>query len=510
MVGDDRAGMTGQSDRLSAWSALRLSGREEWVLLLAGFDLMLLNFLLVQQATNAFAHRELAVIVVSLAYFAGVSLGYFVSDRVTPEWVRRLMPAFLVSQMALLLGVQAVHQAVRRAGAAGASTLGLPRDLGPLAAGAVVFVWLACGATALYAVFLPLAVDGSCASLRRSYSIEVAGSLAALAALPFLAAASRTLVVGAYFLAFLGIAAALARGRGRAAQAVMAVLVATFLVFHARWDASLSAFYYAREYRWKVRSVPLIRYTAYHKIEVLELANARALCLNGKRQFVGSPRRAYSYFVAEYPARRLGSPTVCVLGCGSMATVGRIGGFSPRVQIVDIDPGVFEASRTYFREYNHLDELSNWSFLADDAKHFVATTGERFDLVLHDIPPARNRQTALTYTDEFFRLVKARLNPRGVFSISSLTPFEESEYGRRMLATLASVFERYFALVSDGSVYFYGGGPAMEEPAPGAALLALDPAYADGVRVLSRAEIDAAVRGARVITIGNVGDLIYE
>ena len=133
-----------------------------------------------------------------------------------------------------------------------------------------------------------------------------------------------------------------------------------------------------------------------------------------------------------------------------------------------------------------------------------------FDLVLHDIPPARNRQTALTYTDEFFRLVKARLTPRGVFSISSLTPLEESQYGRRMLVTLASVFERYFALVSDGSVYFYGGGPDMEEPAAGAALQALDPAYADGVRVLSRAEIDTAVRGARVITIGNVGDLIYE
>ena len=159
---------------LSHW----VRGREEWVLFLAGFDLMLLNFLLVQQATNAFAHRELAVIVVSLAYFAGVSVGYFVSDRVTPAWVTRLMPAFLVSQMALLLGVQAVHQVVRRAVAAGAGDLGLPRELGPLAAGAVVFVWLAFGATALYAVFLPLAVDGSRAGLRRSYSVEVAGSLA--------------------------------------------------------------------------------------------------------------------------------------------------------------------------------------------------------------------------------------------------------------------------------------------------------------------------------------------
>jgi spermidine synthase len=471
---------------------------------------MLLNFLLVQQATNAFSHREIAVMVVSLAYFAGVSLGYFVSDRVTEAWVKHLLPWFLVSQMALLVGVQAVHQIVRRAVADGARALELPRELGAITAGAVVAVWLAVGATALYAVFLPIAVDGSKASLRRSYSVEVAGSIFGLAALPFLAAVSRTLVVALYFLAFLGIAAALGRGQGRARLFTMAVLVAVFLVFHSPLDAAVSAWYYTREYGWKVRGVPLIRYTPYHKIEVLELGSVRALCLNGKRQFQGSARRTYSYFVAEYPARLLGTPTVCVLGCGSMATVGRIGGFSKSVRIIDIDPGVFEASRAFFQEYNRLDELRNWSFVPDDAKHFVATTQERFDLVLHDIPPARNRQTALTYTDEFFRLVKARLAPGGIFSISSLTPFEESEYGRRMVATLTSVFDRYFVLVDGDSVYFYGGGSELREPDTAALQAAVDPTYVQGVRALSRAETDAAVRGARIITIGNVGDLIYE
>jgi spermidine synthase len=495
--------------RTSGWrKAFRLNGRDERLLFLAGLDLMLLSFLLVQQATNAFAHREIAVMVVSLSYFAGVSLGYFVSHRVTPAWVQRLMPVFLVSQMALLIGVQALHQVVRRAVGDAARALELPRDLGAVAAGTVVAVWLACGATALYAVFLPIAVDGSRTGLRRAYSVEVSGSIVALAALPVLAAVSRTLVVALYFLAFLGIAAAL--GRGRVWLWSMAALVVAFLAVHSRLDAAVSAWYYAREYGWKVKGVPLIQYTSYHKIEVLDVGSVRALCLNGKRQFLGGPRRAYSYFVAEYPARLLGAPTVCVLGCGSMATVGRIGGLSPRVRIVDIDPGVFEASRVFFREYNRLDELHNWSFVADDAKHFVATTDERFDLVLHDIPPARNRQTALTYTDEFFRLVKARLTPGGVFSISSLTPLGGSEYGRRMIATLASVFDRYFVLVDDDSVYFYGGGPGLQEPEASTLTAALDPGYAQGVRALSRAETDALVAGARVITTGNVGDLIYE
>jgi spermidine synthase len=471
---------------------------------------MLLNFLLVQQAANAFAHREIAVMVVSLAYFAGVSLGYFVSHRVTAERVARLLPALLVSQMVLLVAVQVVHQAVRRTLGEAARSLELPRELGAIGAGALVAVWLACGATALYAVFLPVAVDQSRLSLRRSYSVEVAGSIAALAALPVLSAVSHTLLVAVYFLAFLGIAALVDRGPGRARLYAMAALVAFFLALHPGLDAAVSAHYYAREYGWTVVGMPLIRYTPYHKIDVVDLGSARALCLNGKRQFVGRGRLPYSYFVAEYPARLLGRPSVAVLGCGSMATVGRIGAFSTRIRIVDLDPGVFEASRVFFREYNRLDELQNWSFTADDAKHFVATTAERYDLVLHDIPPARNRQTALTYTDEFFRLVKARLEPGGVFSISSLTPLEGSEYGRRMLRTLTSVFDRYFALSTGDDVFFYGGGPGLVEPDAGALLRALDPAHARGVRVLTRAEIDEAVRGARVITIGNVGDLIYE
>src|SRR5262249_46903306 len=127
------------------------------------------------------------------------------------------------------------------------------------------------------------------------------------------------------------------------------------------------------------------------------------------------------------------------------------------IKIVDLDPEVFAAAKRFFGKYNRLDELHNWTFTADDAKHFIANTDERFDLILHDIPPARSRQIALTYTEEFFRLVKARLQAGGLFSISSLTPFSrDSHYGKRMIATLTHVFDRYFILVHRGSVYFYG------------------------------------------------------
>jgi spermidine synthase len=292
----------------------------------------------------------------------------------------------------------------------------------------------------------------------------------------------------------------------------MAAAAIAFLFWFGDWDRAGAAFRYAGYYGWKGDEIVFTKYTPYHKIEVVKARGGEhRLLLNGKRQFGGDPTRAYAYFVAEYPARLLGKPTVALLGCGSMATVGRIGDFVPRIAIVDLDAEVFGAARTFFQSYNRLDQLHNWTFTADDAKHWLASTDESFDLVLHDIPPARSRQIALTYTDEFFRLVKARLTPRGIFSISSLTPFSrDSHYGKRMVKTLASVFDRYFVLVRQGSLYFYGGGPELVVPDQAALREALDGHFRSGVQVRTKAEIDAQVEGESTITVSNVGDLIYD
>src|SRR5262249_39684747 len=159
----------------------------------------------------------------------------------------------------------------------------------------------------------------------------------------------------------------------------------------------------------------------YHRIDVIESdEGGRMLLLDGQVHFAPPQHHDYSYFAAEYPARLLGRPAVAVLGCGSLSTVGRIGDGATLVRIVDIDEGRFAASRAFFGDFTRLDALGGWTFEADDAKHFLATTGEVFDLVVDDIPPARTRQVALTYTIEFFRLVRARLGPRGIFSLPTL------------------------------------------------------------------------------------------
>jgi spermidine synthase len=373
----------------------------------------------------------------------------------------------------------------------------------------VIFLLTALGSTSLYSVFLPNLVGESEQNMRRYYAAEVVGSLAGILLLPVLARVDMVLVEAAYLVSLLSIARIV--GVRGAVFGAMAALSVAFLVAAAPADRAVSAAIYRDEIGdgAPVR-ILFTRYSPYHKIEVAESAQGeRMLLLDGQIHFEPSDHEGYSYFVAEYPAHLLGRPTVSIAGCGSMSTVGRIGNEARSIEIVDLDPDVFDTSRAWFARYNRLGELQNWSFQADDAKHFFATTDHSFDLVVDDIPPAKTRQVALTYTREFFALVRARLTARGIFSLPSLVSVHavRRDYGRRILATLAGVFDRVFVLTVHGSSYCFATGSELplDEPRLRAAI---DHPYRDAVRIVLPDEVRRMTEGTAPITIDNMADLI--
>ena len=463
---------------------------------LAGFNLILLNYTLIRTMTLVFGDLETSALLMTVAYFAGVSLGYVVSDRAAAPRLSRLLPLFLVFQLGLVsIGPLLI---LRLADAAGTKT-----------AYVVVVILVMLGSTSIYSILLPRAIQSEEGSTRRYYAIEILGSLSALAALPLLGLGGMTLFYAAYLVSYLVLAARL--GTSRILLVVLAGISLLFLAGFDRVDRWSSALFYARvNPRMAGSRVVYCRYTPYHKIEVLDRDAERFLYLNAHRQFRPSSYDNYSYFAAAYPAHLLGRPRVCVLGCGAMATVGRMGESVESIRIVDLDRGVFDTARTYFAKFNRLGELRNWTFESDDAKHFLGTQTERFDLIIDDIPPARTRQVALTYTREFFSLVKARLRPGGIFSLPSLTPMDaERQYGRRMLATLHAVFDRVYVLNWGNESYYYATDRTRTF-SEDELYAAIDHPDKEEIEIVMPKEARDIVEGATVITVNNMADLILE
>jgi spermidine synthase len=132
-----------------------------------------------------------------------------------------------------------------------------------------------------------------------------------------------------------------------------------------------------------------------------------------------------------------------VVGCGAGVTAGSfvVHPTIERIVICDIEPLVPGVVATYFRDenYNVVND-KRVRIENDDARHFILTTNETFDIITSDPIHPWMKGAATLYTTEYFELCKRRLNPGGM--ITQWVPLYESnpDVVKSELATLFSVF----------------------------------------------------------------------
>lgn len=109
--------------------------------------------------------------------------------------------------------------------------------------------------------------------------------------------------------------------------------------------------------------------------------------------------------------------SVLVVGCGAGVTAGSfvVHPDVERIVVCEIEPAVVEAARQYFGQENH-DVLSDprTSVIIDDARHFLATTNETFDVITSDPIHPWVRGAAALYSAEYYELTQRHLNSGGV------------------------------------------------------------------------------------------------
>ena len=149
-----------------------------------------------------------------------------------------------------------------------------------------------------------------------------------------------------------------------------------------------------------------------------------------------------------------------VLGIGfgagvSAGTFTRYPGIQ-KITICEIEPVIPPASTRYFAQADY-DVMHNprTRIVYDDARHYVLTTREKFDIIASDPLDVFVKGTAALYSKEYFEAVKDHLNPGGMFTL--YVPLYESDE-KTVKSELATFFDAFpngtiWANTRDGEGY---------------------------------------------------------
>lgn len=135
--------------------------------------------------------------------------------------------------------------------------------------------------------------------------------------------------------------------------------------------------------------------------------------------------------------------TVLVVGFGAGVTAGTFTRYPDvdRIVICEIEPLVTEKVAPFFSSVNY-DVLNDprVEVVYDDARHYLLTTHETFDLITADPIHPWMKGAAALYTEEYFDLARRHLRPGGV--MTQWVPLYESsaEVVKSELATFFAVF----------------------------------------------------------------------
>jgi len=148
--------------------------------------------------------------------------------------------------------------------------------------------------------------------------------------------------------------------------------------------------------------------------------------------------------LGHFPALLHARPrSALVVGCGAGVTAGSLilHPEMERVTICELEPLIPPAIARFFaRENHHVIDDRRTRVVFDDARHFVLTTPQKFDIITSDPIHPWVKGSAALYTTEYYEMCKRHLNPGGV--IAQWVPLYESDTGtvKSQIATFFQVF----------------------------------------------------------------------
>ena len=132
---------------------------------------------------------------------------------------------------------------------------------------------------------------------------------------------------------------------------------------------------------------------------------------------------------------------VIAFGAGMSAGSALVTAQVASLDVVDLNPDI-EGINNLFRDANgDVFHQSRFHFHNDDGRNYLVTCGKQYDLIISDSTHPRSYDSWILYTQEFYRDVKRRLRPDGIFA--QWVPVDPGMWGELFqihLNTFRSVF----------------------------------------------------------------------
>jgi spermidine synthase len=191
--------------------------------------------------------------------------------------------------------------------------------------------------------------------------------------------------------------------------------------------------------------------------------NKKVLMINNRDMcgYPGSPsERALANIILKDRSATENKVLNIGLGCGFTASEIVSMGPDIKLDIVEINQKVFEATSIHFRNENNQVLLSpQTKVIIEDGIKYLGQKRKLYDRIVIDIEEPTIVHSSIFYTQEGFKLVKNNLKPNGLFSLWSL---KQNETAKIILNTLRSVFKYATVVYSSGQLIFIASDQAID------------------------------------------------
>ena len=154
--------------------------------------------------------------------------------------------------------------------------------------------------------------------------------------------------------------------------------------------------------------------------------------------------------LGHLPALIQGQPrSTLIVGFGAGVTAGTFVLYPSIQQIVicEMEPIIPVTTKKYFhvQHYDVLDDRRT-QVIYDDARHYILTTPEKFDIITSDPIHPFVKGSAMLYSQEYFEMVKSHLNPGGM--VTQWVPLYESD-----MDAVKSEIATFFTVFPEGAIF---------------------------------------------------------